>query len=64
MPEHTLYYGTFVHSVSITEVEIISQGVVVVDAQGLIVHVERNVQDLEVFLETQSYKDAEVSSVL
>lgn len=64
MPEHTIYYGTLVHSVSITEVDIISQGILVVDEQGIIVHVEKDVQDLEKFLNMQSFQDAKVSSVL
>jgi guanine deaminase len=62
MSEHTIYYGTLIHSVSITEVETISQGALVVDAQGIIVHVEKDVQDLEAFLQNHSYKEAKVIS--
>lgn len=60
----TVYYGTLVHSVSLTEMEIIKNGVLIVNEKGVIVHVEKQVKDLEAFLATSDYKDAEVTFFL
>jgi guanine deaminase len=60
MPEYTIYYGTLIHSISIEQLDIVSNGVLVVDDKGVIVHVEKDVENLQEFLDTQSFKDAEV----
>ena len=60
MPEYVIYYGTLVHSISIEQLDIVSNGVLVVDNKGVIVHVEKDVENLQEFLDTQSFKDAEV----
>lgn len=56
----TLYYGTFVHSVSLTEMEIVLNGVLIVNEKGVIVHVEKQVEDVEAFLAKSVYKDSKV----
>lgn len=56
----TLYYGTLVHSVSLTEMEIVLNGVLIVNEKGVIVHVEKQVEDVEAFLATSVYKDSKV----
>lgn len=43
----TLYYGTFVHSVSISELEICENGAIGVDSYGKIVFVEKNVESVK-----------------
>lgn len=60
MPESTVYYGTLVHSVSIKDLEIIENGVLVVDGQGVITLVEKDVTNLDTFLESHSLQDANV----
>lgn len=60
MPEYTIYYGTLIHSISIEQLDIVSNGVLVVNGKGVIVHVEKDVENLQEFLDTQSFKDAEV----
>lgn len=58
---YTVYYGTLVHSVSLTELEIIKNGVLVVENEkGVILHVEKEVDDLDSFLATTSFQDAKV----
>lgn len=58
---YTVYYGTLIHSVSLTELEIIKNGVLVVENEkGVIVHVEKEVSDLDSFLATTSFQDAKV----
>lgn len=42
----TLYYGTFIHSRTITSLDIITQGAIGVDDSGKIVFVERDVESL------------------
>ncbi|KAI8393497.1 guanine deaminase [Radiomyces spectabilis] len=51
-----VFYGTLVHSLSITELEIITNGVLVVD-NGVIVHMERNVEDVDAYLQKNEIKD-------
>ncbi|CEP14878.1 hypothetical protein [Parasitella parasitica] len=63
MAAHTIYYGTIIHSVSIEQVDIIQNGVLVVDATGIIVHVERDVADIKEFLDKQPYRDVEIHSL-
>lgn len=60
MPETTVYYGTLVHSVSIKDLEILENGVLVVNDQGVITLVEKNVTDLDAFLKSHSLHDAKV----
>lgn len=61
MSAYTVYYGTLIHSVSISQMDIVQNGVLIVDPQGVIVHVEKDVANLQEFLDSQSYKDVEVS---
>ncbi|KAI8984027.1 guanine deaminase [Mycotypha africana] len=64
MTKYTVYHGTFVHSASIKELDIVSNGIIVVDNEtGLIAHVERDVKDLETFLNSSSFEDATVQKV-
>ncbi|GAA5811507.1 hypothetical protein MFLAVUS_004944 [Mucor flavus] len=61
---YTVYYGTLVHSVSLTELEIIKNGVLVVENEkGVIVHVEKEVSDLDSFLATTSFQDAKIQKL-
>ena len=47
-----VFYGTIVHSISINQLEIISNALIVVDNdKGVIVSFEREVDDVEKFLE-------------
>ncbi|CAO3611155.1 unnamed protein product [Cunninghamella blakesleeana] len=46
-----VYYGNFIHSLSINELEFVEDGVIVVD-NGIIVHVEHSVKDIEALLKT------------
>ncbi|KAI9468876.1 MAG: guanine deaminase [Benjaminiella poitrasii] len=49
--DYRIYYGTLVHSISLSELDIISQAVLVIDnMKGTIVHLERNVDNLDNFL--------------
>jgi hypothetical protein len=59
----SIYYGTLVHSVSLSDLEIITNGVLVVDNdKGVIVHVEKDVKDLDAFLASKSYENIEVGN--
>ncbi|KAF1805984.1 hypothetical protein V8B55DRAFT_1486810 [Mucor lusitanicus] len=60
MSAYTVYYGTLIHSVSISQMDIVQNGVLIVNPQGVIVHVEKDVANLQEFLDSQSYKDVEV----
>ena len=42
-----MYYGTFVHSVSISELEICENGAIGVDGYGKIAFIEREVESVE-----------------
>ena len=53
----TIYTGPFVHSVSLTELEICENGTIGVDENGIIAFVERDL-DLEAVQEKHSWKDA------
>lgn len=46
-----VYYGTLVHSLSLKELQVINQGVLIVK-DGLITHVEHNVKDVNAFLKS------------
>lgn len=62
---HIAFYGTIIHSLSLTELDIITQGVLVVDStNGVIVHLERNVQDVDAFLIEQHLESCQVSRPL
>lgn len=63
MSEYTVYYGTLIHSISIEQLDIIQNGVLIVDNHGIIVHMERDVTHLQEFLDKHSYEDVEVSCV-
>lgn len=58
----TIYYGTLVHSISLKDLEIITNGALVVDNdKGVIVLVEKDVEDLDEFIKTNGYENAQVS---
>ncbi|OBZ89291.1 Guanine deaminase [Choanephora cucurbitarum] len=64
MTRYTAFYGTLVHSVSITQLDIISHGVLVVDnTSGLIAHVAQDVHDVKAFLTAHSFQDAEIQEL-
>jgi guanine deaminase len=56
----TIYLGTFVHSVTLTELEIGEKGAIGVNEAGVIEFVERNVGLAHVHEKHESYKDAKV----
>ncbi|KAG2202490.1 hypothetical protein INT47_013106 [Mucor saturninus] len=56
----TVYYGTLVHSISLKEMEIISSGVLIVNEEGAIVQIEKDIKDLESFLATSGHKDSKI----
>lgn len=64
MSSTTVYYGTFVHSISLANLEIVTNGVLVVDGEGVIAHVEKNVKDFDAYLAKSSYKGAKVITSL
>ena len=59
----TIYLGAFVHSVSLSELEICERGAIGVDEAGLIQFVERGVEDVEVLKGKEGWGSAEVVSV-
>ncbi|KAG0163643.1 hypothetical protein DFQ28_011195 [Apophysomyces sp. BC1034] len=50
----TVFHGTLIHSLSLTQLEIINDGLLVVDQQGVIVQLERDVKDVEVIVSSLS----------
>lgn len=54
-----LFVGTFVHSVSLAQLEIGENGVIGVE-NGKIVFVEKNVKDLDSLKKTKGFEDANV----
>ena len=54
-----LYYGTFVHSLSLGELEVVEYGAIGVE-HGKIVFVEKNVGDLDPVKKAHGFQDAEV----
>lgn len=56
----TIYLGTFVHSVTLTELEIGEKGAIGVNEEGVIEFVERNVGLAHVHEKYGSYKDAKI----
>lgn len=60
----TIYLGTFVHSKSLSELEICDQGAIGVDSAGVIKFVERDVVRIEdVKAKYEEWEDAEVVRV-
>jgi guanine deaminase len=58
---YTIYYGTIVHSLSLQELEVLLNTVLVVDnTTGLIAHVEKDVEDLEHYLADAQWPDVKV----
>ena len=57
-----LFVGTFVHSVSLAQLEIGENGVIGVE-NGKIVFVDKNVKDLESLKKTKGFEDANVRKV-
>ncbi|KAI8078965.1 guanine deaminase [Gilbertella persicaria] len=64
MTKYTAYYGTLVHAVSMSQLDIISRGVLVVDTtNGVIVNVAQDVQDVKAFLTAHSYQDTQIKEL-
>ncbi|ORY14260.1 hypothetical protein BCR34DRAFT_534410 [Clohesyomyces aquaticus] len=60
----TVYYGTFVHSKSLSELDICAKGAIGVDENGVIAFVERDVSDVaNVIQKYGEWKDAEVVKI-
>ncbi|PSN72100.1 guanine deaminase [Corynespora cassiicola Philippines] len=59
----TIYLGAFVHSVSLSELEICERGAIGVDEAGLIQFVERGVEDVEILKGKEGWGSAEIVSV-
>ncbi|KAG1138723.1 hypothetical protein G6F37_010267 [Rhizopus arrhizus] len=58
---YTIYYGTIVHSLSLQELEVLLNTVLVVDnTTGLIAHVEKDVEDLEHYLADAQWPNVKV----
>jgi hypothetical protein len=57
-----LFVGTFVHSLSIAELEVGEKSVIGVD-DGKIAFVEKDVKDLEAIKTAHNYEDAKVSTL-
>ncbi|KAI9019238.1 guanine deaminase [Phycomyces nitens] len=55
MTTSTVFYGTLIHSLSLEELEVITNGVLIVNEKGTIVHLERNVPDLNAFLSRHDF---------
>ncbi|KAI8071455.1 guanine deaminase [Gongronella butleri] len=51
-----IYYGTFVHTLALKELEIVTQGIIEVE-NGCIVKVEHNVKDLDTYLASGKWAD-------
>jgi guanine deaminase len=58
-----VYYGTLVHSLSLKELQVIDQGVLIVK-DGLITHVEQDVKDVDALLKSIQLDAYEVIKVL
>jgi hypothetical protein len=57
-----IYYGTLVHSVSLKELEIIQNGVLVIDKEtGVIKQLVKNVTNVQDFIKENDLEDAQVS---
>ncbi|KAI8364562.1 guanine deaminase [Blakeslea trispora] len=64
MTHYTAYYGTLVHSVSITQLDIISHGVLVVDnTSGVIAHVAQDVHDVKAYLIAHAFQDVKIQEL-
>lgn len=60
MSSNSVYYGTLVHSVSRTNLEIIQNGVLAVNSNGVIVHLGKNVTNFDAWLSTSPYRNYRV----
>jgi guanine deaminase len=60
---NTIYFGSFVHSISLSELEICEKGAIGVDANGVIQFVERDCDLAKVQEKHAEWKDAEVVRV-
>jgi guanine deaminase len=58
----TIYYGTLVHSVSLKELEVIQNGVLVIDNEtGVIKQLVKDVTNVQDFIKENGLQDAQVS---
>lgn len=58
----TIYYGTLVHSVSLKELEVIQNGVLVIDKEtGVITQLVKDVTNVQDFIKENGLQDAQVS---
>ncbi|CAO3633199.1 unnamed protein product [Mucor hiemalis] len=57
MAFNSVYYGTLVHSVSLTNLKIISNGVLAVNSNGVIVYIDKSVTNFDAYLATSPYKN-------
>ena len=62
-PQRTIYYGTFIHNISLTELEILENAAIGVDENGNIAFVEKNrteVADLDRVVEERGWAEYDV----
>jgi guanine deaminase len=60
---NTIYLGAFVHSISLSELEICDKGAIGVDSNGVIQFVERDIELAQVQETHAEWKDAKVVKV-
>lgn len=63
-PRRTIYYGTFIHNASLTELEILENAAIGVDENGNIAFVEKNrtdVADLDQIVEERGWTEYDVA---
>lgn len=60
---NTIYLGAFVHSISLSELEICDKGAIGVDSNGVIQFVERDIELAQVQEKHAEWKDAKVVKV-
>jgi len=60
---NTIYLGAFVHSISLSELEICDKGAIGVDSNGVIQFVERDIELAQVEEKHAEWKDAKVVKV-
>jgi guanine deaminase len=60
---NTIYLGAFVHSISLSELEICDKGAIGVDTNGVIQFVERDIELAQVQEKHAEWKDAKVVKV-
>ncbi|KAF2712045.1 guanine deaminase [Pleomassaria siparia CBS 279.74] len=59
----TIYFGAFIHSISLSELEICDKGAIGVDSNGVIKFVQRDIELARVYDEHADWKDAEIVKV-